>query len=80
MKGVLIMKVYNWNASLVENNEVEISLRFQGLNKPALFVQAFQTGKQIIEGIQSGTGTWLDYYLPLSSFLNVVISAVRKSQ
>lgn len=74
------LKIYNWNAQLEEGNEVGVSFKIQGLNKALLFVQAFQTGKAILESIQSGSGTWLDYYLPLSSFLNVVIGAIRKSQ
>jgi len=74
------VKVYDFNAEKNENNEAVVSFKIQGLNKVDLFVQAFQTGKSIIESIQSGNGTWLDYYLPLSSFLNVVISAVKKSK
>jgi len=76
-----MLKLYGWDAKLIENNEVEVSFKLQGINKPELFVAAFQTGKTIVDGMQGGTGmAWYDYIMPISYFGILVQQSLKKAQ
>jgi len=78
------LKVYNWNASLVADNsgkeqEVEVSFKIKGVNKPGTFVSVFQSGKAIVESLQSGEG-FTDYMVPLMNIVFTVVNALKKSK
>jgi hypothetical protein len=76
-----MLKLYGWDAKLLENKEVEVSFKLQGINKPEIFVAAFQAGKSIIESMQGGTGmAWFDYIMPVSYFATLIQQALKKSQ
>lgn len=75
-----MLKIYEWNAELQENKEVQVSFKLQGINKPEVFVTAFQAGKAIIETLQGGTGTFIDYFLPITTLASVIQRALKKAQ
>lgn len=77
-----MLKFNNFSAVVVNEEEGKATLSFDisGLGKVKVFVDAFMLGKSIIEGIQSNTGTMLDYMYPIMSFVTTLIGAFKKSK
>lgn len=67
-------KVHDWNAEQEDNNVV-VSFKIQGINKPAVFCQVFEAGKGVIE---SG-GDFADYVSLLMNLVLLVRKGLKKS-
>ena len=76
-----MLKFYDFNAELVDEKkgEAKVSFNIQGVNKIKIFVQAFQAGKETIEGIQSGDSIW-NYTFVLLDLVKVITGAMKKSK
>lgn len=72
----------NFTATLVDESKGKATISFDitGISKVRVFVDAFMLGKTIIEGIQSHTGTMLDYMYPIMTFVTTLVGAFKKSQ
>ncbi|MEQ8167644.1 MAG: hypothetical protein ABRQ38_02020 [Candidatus Eremiobacterota bacterium] len=78
------LKIHDWNAELVTNDsgkeqEVEVSFKIKGVNKPGTFVSVFQSGKAIVESLQGGE-SFTDYMVPLMNIVFTVVNALKKSK
>jgi hypothetical protein len=73
-------KIHDWNAEMQEGEDIQVSFRLQGVNKPSIFVAIFQAGKRMIESAQGGGSSFMDYFAPLMSLVTLVIDALKKSK
>jgi len=76
-----MLKFYDFNAELIseETKEAKISFNIQGINKVKIFVDVFQSAKEIIDGVQSGDNFW-NYSFVLLDLVKVLTQAMRKSK